>query len=91
MPDASLHIRVDGDIKVKAAQALSSIGMTTPEAVRSFLYRVATSPSFVHEMTIPNARVRAGMAETEEMIKAHRARFSTAKELFDDLEKNSCE
>lgn len=36
-----------------------------------------------------NAETRAAMAEADEIARAHRARFETATELFDNLEKNS--
>lgn len=37
----------------------------------------------------PNAQTRAAMAEADEIGGTHCARFETAAELFDDLEKNS--
>ena len=38
---------------------------------------------------VPNAETRAAMAEADEIARAHRARFATADELFDDLEKSA--
>ncbi len=87
--DTSLHVRVNRSLKNEAAQILDDYGLSTSEAIRLFLFRVVDSKSFPLEMEIPNARVRAGMAETEKMIEEHRARFSTEEELLDELEKDS--
>jgi hypothetical protein len=35
----------------------------------------------------PNAVTKAAMKEAEVLKRSHRARFATAKDLFDDLEK----
>jgi hypothetical protein len=39
-------------------------------------------------LNVPNAKTRAAMKEADEIVKAHRARFASGKDLFDDLEKN---
>ncbi len=41
------------------------------------------------EIKVPTAKTRAAMNEADAIALAHRARFASAKELFDDLEKNS--
>lgn len=38
------------------------------------------------ELKVPNAETRAAMEESRTIIRAHRARFASAKEQFDDLE-----
>jgi DNA-damage-inducible protein J len=40
-------------------------------------------------LKVPNADTRAAMVEADEIARTRRARFGTATELFDDLEKNS--
>jgi DNA-damage-inducible protein J len=40
-------------------------------------------------LKVPNAETRAAMAEADEIVRTHRARFETVTELLDDLEKNS--
>ena len=38
---------------------------------------------------VPNAQTRAAMAEIDEMVKTRQARFSSANELFTELEEVS--
>jgi DNA-damage-inducible protein J len=40
-------------------------------------------------LKIPNAETRAAMEEGRQIMAARRARFASAEELFDALEKNS--
>ena len=54
-----------------------------------FLTRVVADKELPFALRVPNAETRAAMAEADEIARAHRARFATADELFDDLEKNS--
>ena len=84
-----LHIRVDDDTKEQATVALTAMGLSVSDAVRLFLRRVVIDQAFPLELKVPNAETRAAMAEAEAIVRARRARFTTATELFDDLEKNS--
>ncbi len=83
-----LHIRVDDDTKEQATVALTAMGLSVSDAVRLFLRRVVIDQAFPLELKVPNAETRAAMAEAEAIVRARRARFTTATELFDDLEKN---
>lgn len=51
--------------------------------------RVVADKKMPFELKAPNAETRAAMAEADEIARAHGARFNSAAELFDDLEKNS--
>ena len=84
-----LHIRVDDDTKEQATEALAAMGMTVSDAVRLFLRRVVIDQAFPLELKVPNAQTQAAMRESRAMMAARKARFNTADELFDDLEKNS--
>jgi DNA-damage-inducible protein J len=84
-----LHVRVEDDIKEKATVALSAMGLSLSDGVRLFLHRVVADQAIPWEFKVPNAETRAAMAEAEEIAGTRRARFSTADELFADLEKNS--
>jgi DNA-damage-inducible protein J len=84
-----LHVRVDEETKVRAAAALDAMGLSVSDAVRLFLRRVVADQAFPLELKIPNAETRAAIAEAEEIVRARRARFMTADELFADLEENS--
>jgi len=83
-----LHVRIDDDIKVQAAEALTAMGLSMSEAVRLFLHRVVAEQAFPLELKVPNAKTRAAMKESRSMMAARKARFKTAEALFDDLEKN---
>lgn len=84
-----VHIRVDDEIKAQATETLAAMGLSVSDAVRLFLRRVIADQALPFEIKVPNARTRAAMAEADEMVRSHRARFATADELFANLEKNS--
>ena len=86
---AMVHVRVNEQIKAQAAETLATMGLTVSDAVRVFLTRVVAEQQMPFAIKVPNAETRAAMAEADEMIRNHQARFMTADELFDDLEKNS--
>ena len=83
-----IHVRVDDEIKAQATETLEAMGLSVSEAVRLFLYRVVSDQSLPFEVKVPNKKTRAAMTEADEIVRTHRARFDTAKELFVDLEKN---
>lgn len=84
-----IHVRVDERVKAQAAETLASMGLTLSDAVRVFLTRVVADQELPFALRVPNAETRAAMAEADDLTRAHRARFSTVNELFDDLEINS--
>ncbi len=84
-----LHVRVDDEIKAQATEALATMGLSVSDAVRLFLHRVVADQAFPLELKVPNAKTRAAMAEAEAIVRTRRARFTTADELFANLEKNS--
>jgi DNA-damage-inducible protein J len=84
-----LHVRVDSELKEQATETLAAMGLTVSDAVRILLRRVVTDQAFPLELKAPNAETRAAMEEGRRIMASHRARFASAEELFDDLEKNS--
>ena len=82
-----LHVRIDDATKEKAAEALDAMGLSVSDAVRMFLKRIVADQAFPLELKVPNADTRAAMAEAEELIAQHRARFTTADDMFAELEK----
>ena len=90
MPTTTMvHVRVNEQIKAQAAETLAAMGLTISDAVRVFLMRVVADKQMPFDIKAPNAETRAAMVEADEIASTHRARFATAAELFDDLEKNS--
>ena len=82
-----LHVRMDNDLKRRATEALSAMGLTASEAVRILFHRIAVDQAFPLELKVPNAETRSAMAEAEEILNAGKTRFATADEMFADLEK----
>ena len=83
-----VHVRVDERLKAQAAETLAAMGLSVSDAVRVFLIRVVAEQQLPFALQVPNVETRAAMAEADEMARVRRARFATAVELFDDLEKN---
>ncbi len=84
-----VHVRVDEQIKAQATETLAAMGLSVSDAVRVFLMRVVADKKMPFALKVPNAETRAAMVEADEIARTRRARFDTATELFDDLEKNS--
>lgn len=83
-----LHVRLDEKVKAAATETLAAMGLSVSDAVRVFLMRVVADQQLPFELKVPNAQTREAMAEADTIARARRARFATASELFDDLEKN---
>jgi len=71
-----VHVRVDENVKAQAAQTLASMGLTLSDAIRVFLNRVVSDQELPFDLKAPNATSRAAIAEANELIKSHRARFA---------------
>ena len=82
-----VHVRVDEHIKAQATETLAAMGLSVSDAVRVFLMRVVAEQQLPFALKVPNTETRAAMAEANTIARARRARFGTATELFDDLEK----
>lgn len=83
-----IHVRVNEQIKTQATETLAAMGLSVSDAVRVLLTRVVAEQQLPFALKVPNTETRAAMAEADAIASAHRARFATADELFDDLEKN---
>lgn len=81
-----VHVRVEEQVKAKATKALAAMGLSVSDAVRVFLTRVAAEKQLPFALKVPNAKTRAAMEEARAMS---RARFGSADELVDELEKGS--
>lgn len=90
MATKMVHVRVDEQLKTQAAETLAAMGLSISDAVRVFLVRLVAEKQMPFALKAPNADTSAAMAEADEIAHAHSTRFSSAAELFDDLEKNRC-
>lgn len=90
MPATTMvHVRVDEELKAQATETLATMGLSVPDAVRAFLTRVVAEQRLPFALHQPNSETRAAMAEADDIARTRAARFKTADELFNDLEKNS--
>ncbi len=83
---STLRVRMDTDLKQKATETLAAIGLSASGAVRLLFHSIAADQSFPLELKVPNAQTRRAMAEVDEMVKTRKARFSSADEMFAELE-----
>ncbi len=72
-----VHVRVDEQIKIQAADTLATMGLTISDAVRVFLMRVVADKQMPFAIKAPNAETRAAMAEADEIACARSARFTS--------------
>ncbi len=86
-----IHVRIDEQVKAQANATLAAMGLSMSDAVRVFLTRVAVEQRLPFALEAPNAESRAAMAEADTIAHQHHARFTTAAELFDDLDQASRE
>ena len=84
-----IHVRIDEQIKKKAAKTLDAMGLSLSDAVRVFLVRVVAEKQMPFSLKVPNAETLSSMAEADEIIVAKRARYKTGADLIHDLEKTS--
>jgi len=81
-----LHVRIDAEMKRKATEALSAMGLTASEAVRILFHRIAIDQAFPLELKVPNRQTRSAMAEIDEMVNRCHPRFTSADEMFAEIE-----
>ena len=81
-----LHVRLDSELKRKATQALSEMGLTTSDAVRLLFHRIAVDQAFPFELKVPNAQTREAMSEVDRMVRERKARLDNASEVFEEHE-----
>jgi YafQ family addiction module toxin component/addiction module RelB/DinJ family antitoxin len=60
-----VHIRVDEEVKQKAAEALEAMGLSVSDAVRVLLTRIAVEKALPFEVRVPNALTAKTLAASE--------------------------
>lgn len=85
---ATLNIRTDPEVKLRAEQLYRSFGITLTDAVNIFLRKSIMEGGLPFEMHNPNAETLAAMRETEDILagRVQAKRYASARELFDDLD-----
>ncbi len=85
-PNLVLDVPMDRETKRRAMETLAAIGLTPSEAVRLLFHRIASDRALPLELKVPNAETRRAMAESEEIMRRGTARFTSADDLFAELE-----
>lgn len=86
LKSTDVRSRVEPALKESAANVLAKCGLTLSDGIRLFLTQVVAQRGLPFEVKIPNAETIVALNEARAIKKA---RFGSAKELFDDLEKTS--
>ncbi len=83
MLTTEIRSRIEPELKDEAQAVLGRVGLNISDAIRLFLRQVVVARGLPFEVReIPNAATRAAMLEARQT----RARYGTAKDLFDELE-----
>ena len=83
MTGTAMTVRIDPDIKNKAAEYLKQMGLTTSEATRLFLHSVVLHKGLPFDLRLPNEETITAIKEVKEGKNV--IKHASPKELFDDL------
>ena len=83
---AEVRSRIEPDLKEQSTEVLADLGLDLSSAIRLFLRQVVEVRGLPFEVRKPTARTIAAMAEARAMTSA---RYGSAKELFDALDKKA--
>ena len=90
MATVNMSIRMDTELKKQAEAMLSDMGLNMTTAMNMFLRQVVRQGRIPFEIAtdIPNAETVAAIKEMDDMVsgKVPAKRYSSTKELFEDLE-----
>ena len=63
--NASIHARVDGQVKTRAEKILRRVGVSTSDAVNLLLHQIILRDGLPFDVRIPNAETRAAIDELD--------------------------
>ena len=90
MATVNMSIRMDTELKKQADAMFSDMGLNMTTAMNMFLRQVVRQGRIPFEIAtdIPNAETVAAIKEMDDMLSGKRPakRYSSTKELFEDLE-----
>jgi DNA-damage-inducible protein J len=83
MLTTEIRSRIEPELKDEAQAVLGRVGLNISDAIRLFLRQVVVARGLPFDVReIPNSTTQAAMLEARQT----RARYDTAKDLFDELE-----
>lgn len=80
--DSYVRARINADVKERAESALKAMGLTTSDAIRMLMLRVADEHRLPFEVKAPNATSRQALAE---LATGKGAKFANVDDLMTDL------
>ncbi len=83
---AEVRSRIEPGLKEQSTEVLADLGLDLSSAIRLFLRQVVEVRGLPFQVRKPTPKTIAAMAETREMTSA---RYGSAKELFDALDKKA--
>lgn len=83
---AEIRSRIEPDLKERSTEVLADLGLDLSGAIRLFLRQVVEVGGLPFEVRRPNAQTVAAMTEARRMASA---RYGSAEELFDGLDKKA--
>ena len=83
---AEVRSRIEPDLKKQSTEVLADLGMDLSGAIRLFLRQVVEVRGLPFEVRKPTPETVAAMMEARKMSAA---RYGSAKELFDGLDKKT--
>jgi DNA-damage-inducible protein J len=82
MATTMVHVRVDEQIKLRAAKSLAGMGISVSDAVRMLLVRVAAEKALPFEVKVPNAATEKALRAAD---KGKGKRLKSADAVFKEL------
>ena len=82
-----VRVRIDAQVKERAAKVLADMGLSVSDAIRLLLVRVAAEKAMPFEIKAPNPETRAAIAELENGAGKS---FDSVAELMADLLPDAC-
>jgi DNA-damage-inducible protein J len=80
--DTVVRARIEGDVKARATEVLSEMGLSVSDAIRMLLVRVAAERALPFDARVPNTETAKAMRELD---RGEGARFASVPELLADL------
>jgi DNA-damage-inducible protein J len=87
--DTYVRARIDTATKDRAEAALRAMGLSTSEAIRLLLVKVANEQRLPFDVSLPNSATRAAMSEAEAIVRKRRPRFATSQDVLNALEEEA--
>jgi DNA-damage-inducible protein J len=81
--DTLVRARIDTASNERAAAALAAMGLSSSDAIRLLMLRIADEQRLPFEVKVPNAATRRAMAE---LGQGRGKRFDSGDALFEDLD-----